>query len=390
MRLTASFLIFIFSFGSCKAPEDDQLVNPNSNDTTNVNLSHKEKAKVVYDLIQEKYKLGDSYRENFPAQGEDRVCYLWSYVGMLRAANLLYELGYDVSIHNKLFIGLEKYFVNRSSLPGYQAEPISNGQHDIFYDDNCIVAMELINAYRLTSNQTYLDKAIVITDFIMSGEDERMGGGLYWMESVSKNCTEGQNCIKAANTTAYGAFVGTELYKITEDPKYLSFAKRLYDWNYKTLRDKSDNLYWNDINIVSGQVNPAKWTYNAAMMILSGISLYEITKNQEYLDQSIATARNSFSKFTRVINDQLFFQTNNPWFNVELMKSYIVLSKYDDKSKEYVNVFIKNADYAWTNARNKDGQFYEDWSGSQPGRYYWILHQACLIEAYGKAELYKK
>lgn len=385
----AHFLIFISFLASCKPAEDDQLVAPGDNDTTTVGLSHKEKAKAVYDLIQEKYKLGDLYRENFPPQGEDRVCYLWPYVGMLRAGNLLYQLGYDTSIHHKLFDGLEAYFVNRSVLPAYQAEPISKGQSDIFYDDNGIVAMELVNAYRLTGDQSYLQKAILVADFIMSGEDDRMGGGLYWMESVSKSCQDGPNCMKAANTTAYGAFVGTELYKITKDDKYLSFAKRLYNWNYNTLRDKSDNLYWNDINIGTGQINPAKWTYNAAMMILSGVSLYEITKDQNYLDQAIATARSSFSKFTRVIKDQLFFQTNNPWFNVELMKSFIALSAYDEKSKEYVDVFIRNADYAWTNARNKEGQFYEDWSGSDPGRYYWILHQSCMIEAYGMAELYE-
>ena len=37
--------------------------------------------------------------------------------------------------------------------------------------------MELIDAYRLTADQFYLDRAITITDFIMSGEDSRLGGG---------------------------------------------------------------------------------------------------------------------------------------------------------------------------------------------------------------------
>lgn len=389
LRVLTLLLIYIFALtSSCKTPEDNQLLEPDSTDNPVVNVSHKEKAKAVYDLIQAKYHFGDLYKENVPAQGEDRVCYLWPYVGMLRAGNLLLEMGFDKSIHTKELNGLEKYFSARPQLPGYQAEPVSAGASDIFYDDNCIVAMELINAYRLTQDERFLTRAKLITEFIMSGEDDRLGGGMYWLESVSKDCQSGPNCIKAANTTAYGAFVGAELYKLTQDPKYLAYSQRLYEWNYNTLRD-TDNLYWNDINIATGQVNPVKWTYNAGMMILSGVSLYEITKELKYLDQAIATARSSFSRFTRVANDQLFFPANDPWFNVELARSYIALSKYDETSNDYVETFIRNADYAWKNARNSEGQFFEDWSGGQPGRYFWLLHQACMVEAYALIELYE-
>lgn len=389
IRLSAFLMMFIFSSSGCKAPEDDQLVDPDDKDPSGPVISYKEKAKEVYDLIQSKYKAGDLYKENYPAQGQDIVSYLWPYVGMLRAGNLLYELGYSQDIHTKVFDGLEKYYVNRSELPGYQAEPVSNGVRDIFYDDNCIVAMELINAYKLTKKQAYLDRVIAITEFIMSGEDDRLGGGMYWLESVSRSCSGDQNCIKAANTTAYGAYIGAEMYKLTSNSKYLAYSKRLYTWNYNNLRD-TDNLYWNDKNITSGQINPTKWTYNAAMMILSGISLHEITKEQSYLDQAVATARSSYSKFTKVVNDQLFFPANDPWFNVELMKSFVELAKYDNTSKTYVETFIRNADYAWKSARNNEGQFFEDWSGRSQGRYYWLLHQACMVEAYSLAELYSK
>jgi hypothetical protein len=387
IRLLIFLTLFTFSCSSCKAPVDDQLLDPDDKDPAGPEISYKEKAKDVYDLIQSKYQAGDLYKENYPAQGQDIVSYLWPYVGMLRAGNLLYQMGYPQDIHTKAFAGLEKYYVNRSELPGYQAEPVSNGSRDIFYDDNCIVAMELIIAYKLTNDQFYLDRAIAITEFIMSGEDERLGGGMYWLESVSRNCSGDQNCIKAANTTAYGAYVGAEMYKLTSDNKYLAYAKRLYTWNYNNLRD-TDNLYWNDKHITTGHINPTKWTYNAAMMILSGISLYEITTEQSYLDQAIATARSSHSKFTKVVNDQLFYPANDPWFNVELMKSFVELSEYDETSKTYVETFISNGDYAWENARNNDGQFFEDWSGRSQGRYYWLLHQACMIEAYSLAELF--
>lgn len=365
---------------------------PEEKEETEEDLSYKEKAKETYDMIQRLYKAGDLYKENYPPRaGDNRHSYLWPYVGMLTAGNLLYELGYDEAILRKEFAGLEAYYDNREKLPSYQAYPVAEQKTDHYYDDASIVVMELMEAYRLTKDQFFLDRAKVVTEFIMSGEDSRLGGGLYWLESVSRNCTDGPNCIKAANTSAYATYVTSEMYKLTQDPKYLEFAKRVYDWTYNTLRDPSDNLYWNDISIATGKIssNP-KWTYNAAMMIMSGVSLYEITGEQHYLNEAVATARSSFSEFTKVVNDQLFFPSHDPWFNVELMIAFIELSEYDPTSKNYVEVFIKNADHAWENARNAEGQFYEDWTGNSEGRYYWLLHQAALVEAYGRAALYKE
>lgn len=389
-----TILIALVSLFGCQEPVDDQMTAPGGSDSDSLpvsGLTHAEKAKEVYDLIQANYRLGALYQENNPEQaGDNKYCYLWPYVGMLTAGNLLHQLGYDRSILDKEFDGLEAFYDDRDSLPAYQAYPIAETSSEHYYDDNGIVAMELIDAYRITKEQKYLDRAVAITAFIMSGEDARMGGGLYWLETEARDCSAGPNCMKAANTSAYAVYVTSELYKETNDAQYLSFARRVYEWLYSTLRDPSDHLYWNDINIGNGQINPTKWTYNAAMMIMAGVNLYEITREDSYLRQAVATARSSFSKFTRVVNDQLFYQTNDPWFNVELMSAFVKLSEYDATSKEYVEVFINNADYAWEHARTEDGHFFEDWSGNKPGRFYWLLHQACLIEAYGNAAMFNK
>ena len=390
-----SFL-FILGVGCSNDPsiEDqmEQIPEDSNNPPDEVDvISHKEKAKEVYDMIQALYKSGDLYKENFPAQSGDRTySYLWPYVGMLTAGNVLFELGYDQSILNKEFEGLKQYYDARSTLPTYQAYPVSGGSTDHYYDDSAIVAIELIKAYELTNDSFYLERVKQVVDFIMSGEDSRMGGGLYWFEGQSTNCTGGANCMKAANTSAYAAHVTSKMYQLTKDARYLNFAKRVYEWNYNTLRDPSDNLYWNDINIATENLNTTKWTYNAALMIMAGVDLYEITDEQEYLNEAISTARSAHSKFTKVIDGQLFYPQNDSWFNVELLSAFIELTQYDSKSKEYVTVFIKNMDNAWDKARNNEGQFFEDWSGNNQGRYYWLLHQAALIEAYGRVALYEK
>lgn len=397
MKLLFTWLLGSILFFSCSNDSsiEDQMVNnpdpdPGKETPPDETLSYKEKAKKTYDMIQNLYKKGDLYKENVPAQsGDKEYSYLWPYVGMLTAGNILYELGYEKSILDEQFENLNNYYDDRPTLPAYQAY-VTTEDSDHFYDDNAIVAMELIQAYHLTQDQFYLDRAKTVMAFIMSGEDSRAGGGIYWFEEESKNCTSGPNCMKAANTSAYGAYVAAELYKITQNSQYLDFAERVYKWTYNTLRDPSDDLYWNDIKISSGQINSTKWTYNAAMMIMSGISLYEITDEQHYLDEAIATAHSAYSRFTKVINDQIFYQTNDSWFNVELMTAFVELSNYNSKAKDYVEVFMKNIDYAWDNARTPEGQFYEDWSGNSKGRYYWLLHQAALIEAYGRAAMFEE
>ncbi|MEO2073542.1 MAG: glycoside hydrolase family 76 protein [Zunongwangia sp.] len=388
-------LLSVFSCNSEPSIQDQMVDNPgddgqNENPDEGEELSYQEKAFATYEMIQQLYKKGDLYKENFPEQNGDReYSYLWPYVGMLTAGNVLYELGYDREILDKQFTGLEEYYDNRDHLPTYQAYPVSGGATDHYYDDSAIVAMELINAYELTNESFYLERAKTVTDFIMSGEDSRMGGGLYWFEGQSDNCTNGPNCMKAANTSAYAAYVTSKMYQLTNNEAYLTFAKRVYEWTYTTLRDPSDNLYWNDINIGSEQINTTKWTYNAAMMIMSAVNLYEISDDQEYLDEAVTTARSAHSKFTKVTNGRIFYPPNDSWFNVELLTAYIQLSQYDSKTKDYVEVFKDNMDYAWENARNNEGQFYEDWSGNNEGRFYWLLHQAALVEAFGRIAIYE-
>ncbi|NVN19086.1 hypothetical protein GUA46_12100 [Muricauda sp. HICW] len=389
-------LLFLWGVGCSSDPSiEDQLEEGNEETENPVpeeeeSLSHKEKAKAVYDMIQSLYKKENLYKENFPSQsGDPAYSYLWPYVGMLTAGNVLYELGYDRSILDKEFSGLEAYYDDRNVLPTYQAAPVTEGQTDHYYDDSAIVAMELIKAYELTGDAFYLNRAKTVTEFIMSGEDSRMGGGLYWFEAESTNCTGGANCMKAANTSAYAAYVTSKMYQLTNESQYRTFAERVYEWNYNTLRDPSDNLYWNDINIATEQINTTKWTYNAALMIMAGVNLYEISDDQEYLNEAIATARSAYSKFTSIVNGQIFYQTHDSWFNVELLSAFVQLSEYDSKTDEYIDVFIKNMDYAWDNARNAEEQFFEDWSGNSEGRYYWLLHQAALIEAYGVVALYE-
>jgi hypothetical protein len=64
---------------------------------------------------------------------------------------------------------------------GYQS---GAGGGDRFYDDNAHVVVALAEAYRLTNDPVYLNRAIETESFVLQGEDSAGGGGIYFKENL--------------------------------------------------------------------------------------------------------------------------------------------------------------------------------------------------------------
>jgi rhamnogalacturonyl hydrolase YesR len=385
-----SLVLFGAMFISCQENEDTALTNSGANDTVD-KISYSEKAKRTFDLIQQNYKINNTglYLENFPKQPGDRESsYLWSLDGLLSGVNQLKALGYEDVALNHPFIALEKYYDTKRSPSAYAAFPVQYSQDDRFYDDNAIVALDLIENYEITKNQAYLDRAKELAVFSLTGEDNRTGGGLYWSEQNRTNPESDLN-MKAVSSTAFTVTYLLKLYQHTGDQQYLNFATRLYTWLNKYIKDPVNNLFWNDIRIRDNFVNTTKWTYNSGAMISNNVLLYEITKDDAYLTEARTIASSTYTNFTRTFEGKLFFPNHDSWFNVCLFRGYLDLLRHDASAQNYVNTFIQNVDYAWEHARNEHELFYEDWSGVNQGRDKWLLQQAGLVEMYGRIALLK-
>lgn len=377
-------------FASCQENQDTELTT--SNPDNNVpQISYRAKAKQVFDLIQQNYKINSTglYLENFPKQPGDRESsYLWSLDGLLSGVNQLKALGFDDVALDHSFIALEKYYDTRRSPSAYAAFPVQYSQDDRFYDDNAIVALDLIENYEITQNKAYLDRVKAIAVFSLTGEDNKTGGGLYWSEQNRTNLNS-DLCMKAVSSTAFTVTYLLKLYQHTKDSQYLSFATRLYNWLNLYIKDPASNLFWNDIRVRDNFVNTRKWTYNSGAMISNNVLFYEITGQEQYLTEARAIAAATFTNFTRLFDNKRFFPEHDSWFNVCLFRGYLDLLRHDTTAQNYVNTFIQNADYAWEKARNEYGLFYEDWSGVKVGRDKWLLQQAGLVEMYGRIALLK-
>ena len=105
-----------------------------------------------------------------------------------------------------------------------------------------------------------------------------LGGGIYWDKTFG-----------GKNTCENGPIAICFLWahQLTGEADYLEWGKKIYDWTNETLKD--DDLYCDSIGLDGGK-NTWKADYNQGTPLYASCLLYEITKDEAYLDQAKKTA----------------------------------------------------------------------------------------------------
>ena len=335
-------------------------------------------------LLSETYPVNPNHKVDYLAEGSTQkqnqeVAFLWPYSGTLSGTIALYtvtkEEKYLDLLEKRLLPGLEKYF-DESRLPvGYQSYPIFAGYSDRFYDDNVWLALDFCALYASTKNHKYLDKALEIYEFIYSGWDENLDGGIYWCEQkkTSKN-----TCSNAPS-----AVLSAKLYQLTGDEKFLSRSIETYNWTKTNLLDPSDFVYWDNVAL-NGKIDERKYTYNSGQMIEAGVLLYRITGDKNYLTDAQKTASGTYNHFTKTkstpAGDAVFYP-DSPWFNTILFRGFKALYEADG-NKKYVQTMLENAHFAWNSTTDNNNLLGNTWSSTSTQRYKWLLDNACMIELF--------
>lgn len=168
----------------------------------------------------------------------------------------------------------EYWYVDANGLGGYNAVARHTG--DRYYDDNAWVVLGLVEAYEILGDEKLLKRAEETLNFVLSGEDDKLGGGIYWHEPSRKSKN---TCSNGPTATA-----AVRLWQHTKNPAHLATARRLYDWTRKTFQD-SDGLFLDSLNL-EGKLDRTKWSYNTALMIRAACLLHEATRERGYLDEA--------------------------------------------------------------------------------------------------------
>jgi predicted alpha-1,6-mannanase (GH76 family) len=154
-----------------------------------------------------------------------------------------------------------------------------------FYDDMGWMANASLRDYVITNDADYLTVAQSIYAEIKTGSNTTAGGGMAWRKS--------QLYYKNIPTTGNMCILASRFYKLQNKPEDLAFAKNLYDWMKTNLVNGAGEVQDGINRNNDGKVDNWIFTYNQGLFIGSAVELYNITKNQAYLQDAILTANNA-------------------------------------------------------------------------------------------------
>lgn len=326
-----------------------------------------ERSIALNDAVRDKYFQKEvlfmyHYYPNFTddASGDLSTAYVWPYTETVaanwRIATLTDGAKKQVSDYYKnTLAGFEYYRSFRSDYHVYCASRATEtgfAAGDTYYDDNIWISREFLNAYEVFKDAEYLETSKKVAEFVWSGWSDDELGGVYWCEQKKNSRNTCSN--------APASLLFARLYQATNDSVWLDRAKRVYAWTYETLRDPSDNVYWDNISN-EGQITDWKFTYNTGSMISAGVKLYEITKEEAYLSQAKASAAGAYNHWFKDKDGKAYkvIDSANPWFNVLLLEAWTELYGYAPEALTYIEAYEANLDYAYTLVC--DGLMPADW-----------------------------
>ncbi|WP_295768978.1 glycoside hydrolase family 76 protein [uncultured Mucilaginibacter sp.] len=214
------------------------------------------------------------------------------------------------------------------------------------YDDMMWWVISLARAYNITKNETYLTKAKAGFERVWNGSYDPIKGGMFWdFKHSGKNA-----CINYPT-----AIAAMRLYQITKDEQYLNKAKSIYNWSRENLFDISNGRVA-DHKIGNNNPGYEDYTYNQGTCIGAAVMLYEVTKEQKYLDDANLAARYTQQ---RMSDSQGILPAEGDYNEQGVLKAifaqYLAQLAKVYPEGNYDKWAVMNANYAWNNrdlARN--------------------------------------
>lgn len=268
--------------------------------------------------------------------------YLWSLCALYQAANEIEKLDPRANLMAPLVKNMANYYNPAPPKGGYTDYIMKLKPGERYYDDNQWIGIAALDAYARKKQRSDLELGKSMYDFMMTGHDQVLGGGIYWKEgsTSSKNtCSNGP-----------GVLVALQMYQATKHKAYLDTALKLFNWTNEKLRTPA-GLYYDNIRIKDGSIGKATFSYNTGTMLESNVYLYEITGDQKYLKAANAIADSSLTFFYGKGQFR-----DGYWFNAVLLRAYQHLFRHN-KDTSYILGFKKCLDYALEHEKNEKGLF---------------------------------
>jgi mannose/cellobiose epimerase-like protein (N-acyl-D-glucosamine 2-epimerase family) len=265
---------------------------------------------------------------------------------------------------------LQVYWTEHDGIGGFDVLPAPKPS-DRYYDDNVWIVLALAETFEATRDSLYLDRAEATFRFVMSGEDDRLGGGIYWKENerTSKN-----TCINAPAVVA-----ALRLYQLTGKGDYLETAQRLYDWTRARLQDPEDGLFWDNIKL-DGTIDRKKYSYNSALMIRANSLLHALTSEPRYLAEARRIARSAEGQW---VDPETGGIADGGRFAHMLLEAFLALHQQDPDPR-WPAIVDRALVFVHDHVRDPRGHYASRWDRPQTTtlREFMLLDQASAARAY--------
>lgn len=263
--------------------------------------------------------------------------------------------------------GLERYWNPTGPVPGFDVLP-GPKPVDRYYDDNAWLVLGYAEAYEVTGNAAWLERAKATLTYVLSGADDKLGGGLYWRE-VPRDTKN--TCINApAVVCCY------RLAKLTGDASLVKRGDELLAWTLANLQDPADGLMW-DAKKLDGTIGRAKWTYNTGLTIRA---LADPSRDAASLEQAVKMARTAVAHWqnpaTGAIRDDGAF--------AHLLTEALLFVDQRTGRAEFRPAVLRAL--AFLHARNRDanGHYPKRWqeAPTAPIEGWKLIEQASVVRGY--------
>jgi uncharacterized protein YyaL (SSP411 family) len=265
---------------------------------------------------------------------------------------------------------LQGYWTVNGGIGGFDVLP-GPKPVDRYYDDNVWIVLALAETYELTLEAKYLEQAEAAFRFVMSGEDDLLGGGLYWheQEKESKNTCSNAPAVVAA----------LRLYQLTERPQYLDVARRLYQWTNRWLQDPADGLFWDNVKL-NAEVDRRKYSYNSALMIRANALFHAVTADTAYLAEAHRIARSAEVEWVDAESGGI---ADGGRFAHMLLEAFLALDEQAPDPR-WSAIAHRALAFVHGQVRDPNGRYASRWNRTQrePLREFTLLDGASAARAY--------
>ncbi|SFE11015.1 Predicted alpha-1,6-mannanase, GH76 family [Paenibacillus catalpae] len=222
-----------------------------------------------------------------------------------------------------------------------------------YYDDMEWMALAWLRAYDATKDERYKQASLDLWEEIKGGWNDEMGGGIAWRKE--------QIDYKNTPANAPAVILAARLYGHFHNEEDLEWAKKIYDWQKKTLVDPETGLVWDGINRTGDGNIDKDWqfTYGQGVYIGAGTELYRATEEQAYLEDARLTAANLKNMFLTPATGMLPSEGEGDGglfkgVLVRYLGELIAADPGNPKRKELIGMLKTNADSLWQYGKAED------------------------------------